>query len=655
MEEEQGKEAAPVLNLDLEDKKLAFFIEQYEKKYDEFDKTKKLTERRKTNTKYLFGRQLDDVELKTYEKKYIDNVIKEGEDTLRTLVLSRLPDIIVNPGAESQVSTEVADLISEAVNKTLQSDELKQLLTLAFRRHSLDLTGVIKYYWNSSKGKLGDIEWEVIPAKYIKIDTSATKNNERYMKLIIHEVERCLYDWIILFPEKEDELKDFARDKGWKETNDEEGRAFDLKVQEIWFDWKEKAENFDPKEPEFESMSGILWKAGKGEKSILDKRKNPNWDWDGEEKPFFNGKPVSDEMLPQISMMGMQVPGVEMKTVYRNYFGKPRKPFIFMGYEQYGESAFDEISRIEENRLLQDNYDTRGMQITKMIDDARGKHVFSTMSGLKKETIEEMDLNDPDEDIVVDGNLGEVHAFIKKEQPSQAMFGDLERTKQRVKEKLHISGAASGELTSDVATTTQIQREASFTIADDFSDLAINKVATEMAEALLHMFKLRYTSQHFQLLIGRQGGEVQERLTSDVIEDGLEVSIKASGTDKLKRERMAKEEATLGLIDPINYFQDVGRTDAEKRAEMLFMFQTNPEMYIQKYAKGMELQDVANQVMGMNQQNLMSFGNPQGPYQPQPPMQPSPQNPQAVSEVPSGSPRNLIGKATGAISKLFNR
>ena len=654
-DQEKGQESAPILNLDLDDKKLAFFIEQYEKKYDGFDKNKKLTERRKTNTKYLFGKQLDDVELKDYQKKYVDNVIKEGEDTLRTLVLSRLPDIIVNPGPDSQVSREVSDLISEAVNKTLQSDELKQFLTLAFRRHSLDLTGVIKYYWNSQKGKLGDIEWEVIPAKYIKIDISATKNNERYMKLIIHEVERCLYDWIILFPEKEDQLKDFARQKNWQEAKDEDGIAFDLKVQEIWFDWKEKADGFDPENPEFESMSGVLWKAGEGEKSILDKRMNPNWDWEGEDKPFFNEKPVSDEMLPQMAMMGMHVPGVEMKKVYRNYFGKPRKPFIFMGYEQYGEMAFDEISRIEENKLLQDNYDIRGMQITTMIDEARGKHVFSSMCGLKKETVEEMDLSDPDQDIFVDGDLRMVHAFISKEQPSSAMFGDLARTKERVKEKLHISGAASGVLTSDVATTTQIQRESSFTIADDFSDLAINKVATEMAEALLHMMKLRYTPQHFQLLIGSQGAEVQQRLTADLIEDGMEVGIKASGTDKLKRERQAKEEASLGLIDPINYFIDTGRSDAENRAEMLYMFQTNPDMYIKKYSQKMDLQGVANQVIGMNQQNLMRFGNPQGPYQPQQPMQPSPQNPQAIGETPQGSPRSLIGRATGVISRLFNR
>src|SRR3990167_4027582 len=288
MDDEKGRESAPELSLNLDDKKLAFFIEQYEKKYDEFDSSKKITERRKTNRKYLFGKQLDDVELKDYEKKYVDNVIKEGEDTLRTLVLSRLPDIIVNPGPDSQVTRDVSDLISEAVNKTLQSDELKQILTLSFRRHSLDLTAVIKYYWNPSKGKLGDIEWEVIPAKNIKIDISATRNNERYMRLVIHEVEKTLNDWVTLFPRKEAELKDFARQKNWREANDEDGIAFDLKIQEVWFDWKEKADGFDPENPEFESMSGILWKAGKGEKSILDKRMNPNWDWEGEDRPFFN-------------------------------------------------------------------------------------------------------------------------------------------------------------------------------------------------------------------------------------------------------------------------------------------------------------------------------------------------------------------------------
>jgi hypothetical protein len=280
-----------------------------------------------------------------------------------------------------------------------------------------------------------------------------------------------------------------------------------------------------------------------------------------------------------------------------------------------------------------------------MIDDARGKHVFSGLSGLKKETIEEMDLNDPDEDIYVEGELSKVHAYISKEQPSAQMFNDLAMTQDRIKEKYHVAGAVSGEITSDTATTNQIQRESSFTSADDISDLMINEVATKMAEALLHMMKLRYTEQHFRALVGNEGEMAQMRLTQDIIEDGMVVAIKTSGTDKLKRERMAKEEAQLGLVDPLNYFKDTGRDDPENRAEMSFLWNNMPELYIKKYIQKQEVADIAGQVMQQNQMNMAQAGAT--PTQSQQQGQ--------IPEAPTGSPRNLIGRASQAVGKLFSR
>lgn len=654
-EEDKGQEGAPQLNLDLDDKKIAKFIEAYEKKYKDFETKHNLTARRETNRKYLFGEQLKKRRFKKYEQPGVDNIIKETEDILRPLVLSRLPDIIVNPGADSQVPRETADIISDAVNKTLQSDELKKLLTKAFRRHPMDFVGVIKYFWNPSKGRLGDIDWEVIPAKHIKVDVSATDNDQKNMRLIIHEVEKTLSDWIMLFPEKEKKLKEFAANEGWKEADDPDGIAFDLKISEAWFDWREKAENFDPTDPKFDLFSGILWKAGKGEDSILDKRQNPNWDWEGEEEIFFNGQPVPANVMPQIAMLGNQIQGLERRRVYRNYFGRPRKPFIFMGYEQYGEQPFDETSRIEENIHLQDRYDKRGMQITKMLDDARGKHVFSALSGLKKETVEEMDLNDPDEDVFVEGKLGDVHSFIQKEQPSIQMFNDLTRTEQRMREKIHVSGAVGGEITTDVATTTQIQRESSFTVADDISDLTINDVATKMAEALLHIMKLRYTEQHFRLLIGGEGEQAHLRLTQDLIEDGMEVKVKSSGTDKLRRERLAKEEASLGLIDPLSYFKDTGREDPEHRAELAFLWNTAPELYYKKVVQKQDLGDISDYIMAQNQANLANAQGGASRVTGQPASRPSPQNITNIPQAPAGSPRNLVGRAGQAVSRLFNR
>lgn len=648
--DETAQETAPELNLEIDNNKLAKFIETYEKKYDKYAKEKKLKERRDNNVRYLFGKQATST--KKYLKEDVDNLIKETEDTLRTLVLSRMPDLIVNPGTDSQVPRETADIISEAVNKTLQSDELKKLLTKAFRRHSLDFLGCIKYYWNSGKGRLGDIDWQVIPMKYIKFDISATENDQEEMRMIIHETNKTLSDWMMLFPKKEEELKKYAREKGWNDDKDEDGIAFDMRIKEVWFRWKEKAQDFNPEDPKFDFYSGILWKAGKGEDSILDKRQNPNWDWEGEEEVFFEGQPVPNEMLPQLAFAGLQAQGIENKRVYRNYFGKPRLPFIFMGYEQYGEQALDETSRIEEARPLQDNYDYRRMQITKMIDDARGKHIFSTMSGLTKKTVDEMDLNDPDEDVVVDGELGQVHAFIAKEQPSQAMFADLASTEDRIREKYHVAGAVSGELTSDVATTAQIQRESSFTLADDLSQLMINEVATKMAEALLHMMKLRYTDEHFRALVGTEGEMAQVRLARDLIEDGMEVAIKASGTDKLKAEREAKEEAKLGLIDPVSYMKDTGRDDPEHRAELAFLWNNYPELYYKKVIQKQNISQIAGGVIAQNQANLAQAqtGGVQGI-----PAQPSPQNITQPPTVPQGSPRNLIGRAGATLSRIFNR
>lgn len=661
--EQGGFEAPPTLDLGIDDDKLIRFIDDYSKQATDFyNNEKNIKNRREVIKRFFFGNQLQgrlykgitqERELKSYEKPYIDNVLKEGEDILRSLVLSRLPDLIVNPGVESQIPRETAESLGEAVNKTLHSDELKKILTKAFRHHPLNFIAVIKWKWNPNKGRLGDVEFEVVPPTNIIMDHMATDNDERSMKIIIQFVEKSLHEWIMLFPKKEEELKKYATaKKKWNEAKDPDGRAFNLKLEEVWFDWQEKVENFDPENPDYDFKSGVLWKLGKKDNAvILDKRLNPNWDWDGEEKLFFNDQPVPEELIPQLALIGFNVPGLERRKVFKNFFGRPRKPYIFMGYEQYGEMPLDESSRIEDNLLLQENYDIRGMQITKMIDDAKGKNVYSSLSGLKKETIEEMDVNNPDQDMFLDGDLRQVHAFLKKEQPSPAMFGDLTRTRERIMEKLHLAAPVRGEITSPVATTNQIAREGSFTTADDISDLTINEVATKMGEVLLHMMKLRYTPEHFQALIGVEGEQTHQQLTSDIIEDGMIVSIRASGTDKLKAERQAKEEAQLGLSDPINYMKDTGRTDAEIRAEMAFLFNNAPELYFKRFIKKEQVADIAQGVMVQNQQNLAQA---QGQAPPgSPPLQPSPQNTGNIPTVAQGSPRSLIGRAGAAVSNLF--
>ena len=648
MENEVARVAPPALNLDIDDGKLVAFIDAYVKKSDAFFKERKIDTRSKKNKKYLLGRQYEDKKPKKYQTAYLDNVIKEGEDVLRPLVLSRMPEFVAKAGTDSDESRQTADKITQVINRSIQSREIKKVLTKAFRHHPIYFRAIIKYRWDPNKGRNGDNVFEVIHPDNIKVDHTATENNERAMRIIVHQVEKPIKDWILMFPKKEKEIIKYARSKGaFVGDLTEESMAANLKGDEVWFDWFEKAKEYDPENPKFDFYQGVCWKMGK---ALLDKKLNPNWDWEGSEELFFNGQLVPADQLERMTALGMDInsiPGLETKKTFRNFFGKPRKPFIFLGYEQYGEMPYDETSRIEENITLQENYDKRGMQITTMIDEARGKHVFSKMSGLKKETLGEMDLNDPDEDIVIDGDLRQVHAFITKEQPSNQMFNDLGRTRERMMSKIHISSPSRGEIASDTATTNQIARESDYNVADDLSDLMINDAAQQMAEAFVHMMKLRYTEDHFKYVLGKDGKPIFEKFINDAIEDGMEIEIIASGTDKLKAERQAKEEAGLKLIDPLTYFKDTGRSDPEGRTEKLFLYNTNPELYYERFVKNKDIAQVAGDVNAMNQDALAGAGVP-----PQaPPMAPSSQDTTQIPTVPQGSPRGIIG----GIKSLFGR
>ena len=234
-------EGPPPIDLDVEDNKLISFINHYIKKSKAFyEEELKLDKRRKRNKKYLFGNQLDNKNLKPYEKKYLDNVIREGERNLKPLVLSRLPDLIVKPGSDKPKSRKLADDLSTAINKALRSREMREVLALGFKHLPVYYTGVIKYRWDPMKGQNGDVVFEVIHPENILMDYTATSNDQRDMRIIVHFVEKPIKEWIMLFPDKEEKLKNYAMKQGavTRDANfdDESVMAAKLKLEEVWFD-----------------------------------------------------------------------------------------------------------------------------------------------------------------------------------------------------------------------------------------------------------------------------------------------------------------------------------------------------------------------------------------------------------------------------------
>jgi hypothetical protein len=292
------------------------------------------------------------------------------------------------------------------------------------------------------------------------------------------------------FPDKKQDLLDELRDDGL--PIDEDGNMpttsllSEIKIKEIWFDW------FKKKGDEWEKISAVMWKY---KKCVLKKMKNPNFDYEGESKYFTyetpGDKTTKQEVKPEEMMMAMLTgqtpPNMQQEQVYRNYFDAPHKPFFFLGYDQWGKIPYDETSRIEQNIRNQENLDKRGKSIVDKLV-GRVNHVFSTEGGLKADDIMKMDLDDPRQDLLVQGDVNKVHTTIIPERPDASEFKDLDDTRSRM---YSVAGATAirGQLQSDVATSNQIAREADFTRADDLVEDTINSCCEWMAQVSLHHYK----------------------------------------------------------------------------------------------------------------------------------------------------------------------
>jgi len=565
------------LRIDIEDKRLCDYLFNLEKVAKEHWDSQdiNLTKRREQNLKYLFGKQLKGKTLKKYESEYIDNTIYEVEATLKSLALSKMPDIIIKPGiVGDDQKDQSAEVLTKYNDGEINKIELRKQLGIMFKHLPVYLISAMKYRWDASRGKNGTIIFEVINPEHIVLDHTALTSEPDEMLFITQYVEKTAKEWAMLFPKKEKEIIDYVLTKhpGLGSLPEEEKNdavlAQKLRVAETWFDWFDKADNFDVENPKFNFMSGVAWMLDR--KTLLGKTKNPNWDYDGHSVSTMNGEPVSPEMMEQIILTGQQPQGFEIKKVFNNYFEFPRKPFIFMSYDQFLRSAIDETSRIEQVVPMQKSLDDIERTLDYMVRINKGKHIFSKDAGLTKKDLEKLDMDNPDADLLVEGVPSQVHSFIQAVMPPTDMYSSVANKRDRIFSKMGTHGATRGEVVTSTATTNQISREADFTKSDDIVDETILHVVTEISKARLHMMKLRYTDQHFQKIVGMQGKELLFRLTNDVIDDGMEVIVSASTTDKLKAERNAKDKAQLNLIDPLSYFQAIGDPDPEGLAEKLY-------------------------------------------------------------------------------------
>lgn len=614
------------LSLKVDDDTLVRWIDERIGQSDAFyNKEKHLDDRRERNKNFLFGKQVDKNKLEEHQEAYMDNIIYEGEGTIKPIALSRLPDMTVKPSSDEEESKEAAKNLGEVLNTDLKKRENRKALALAFKHLPVYYIGVIKAFWDPEKGEDGDYAFKCVHPKNIVIDHTATDTDTRNMDFISEETEMSVKEVIMRFPKKKDEILESL---GWKEdwTNKtkEEKMASKIKTNEVWFTWWDTVKDPETGQTKYERIEGVIWKY---KKVLLDKMRNPNWDWEGERKLFTyemgKKRDLSEDELRQ-SLFGEEA---NEETIFHNHFEQPMKPYILLGYDQWGEMPLDETSRIEQVISLQRNVNKRGLQITDINDRSRGQNVWSDEAVRKGdvEKLARMAMN-PRKDIVVTGDVRSAMTHIPGVTASASLFQEQNQERSKAFAKMGTNATTRGEKVSDVATTNQILREQDFGRIDDIVEETINDAAEQMSAWAMQFIKLRYTAEHMRRLLGKDGDTTFVKISRDLVEDGMEVMVSASGVDKVQRKREAFEKAKLGLIDPLQFFIDTDSSDPRGRTEKLLLFKLEPLQYYQQFVKE---RDVTQQAEALDQA-------PVAPAELPPPPQAQPQPQQALPQGGGG-------------------
>ncbi len=610
----QPSETLDPLHLELSDDEIVQTVRDNIATSTSYYKEKNFYARQLANKQAYLGRQpLPKASNKA--KPYKENVIYEGIARQKAVELSRMPDLTVKPGDETPESKKTAEQLTGIVNHDTKQDDNRKLLGLAIKQEPIYFFSCIKAIWNPEKGAFGDYDFVSVHPDNIVWDHNVTDNDANKMRFVAEKARLMLKEVIMMFPDKEAEIK---HEFGWEDSDETEEKklASPVNLWEVWFHWYKLSEG------QSERIDGTTWIYGN---LCLKKMKNPYFDYQGKRKTF--SKELQEKNAYSIDeifgLLGTQDQNEE--KVYNNYFQDPEKPYFFMVYENFGEHPVGETSRVEQVLEFQDSINLNGSVIQDMNIRSRGKDLFDT-EAIDQKTLDSIDLYNVDQAIAINvpqgGSINNVHSRIEQSPATAQQYRSQDTDRAKVFEMLGVGQSLRGIVDPDATLgQEQMGREGDYGLADDIVDSTVNAAAKWQARWSMQFIKLFYTKPHMRHILGRDGDTLHTRLTQDMVDNGMEVVVSASGVDKMMRKRQATQNMSLGVGDPLSYYQDTEQSNPKQRALMAMMAQGSPQMYITQYL----LDDKDKAANPMMQQALAaSPGGQAMPPEAQPPMQGAP-------------------------------
>ena len=364
--------------------------------------------------------------------------------------------------------------------------------------------GWLKMRWNQDKEGIETMN--VLPLK-IGFDPRATNlNNCEYIWELMEDSAENL---VKKFPKKEKEI--------YSLIGGEERKKSKLRYIEFW-------------------GGNGKWVAWKLQNILLDKMKNPNFDYENPDN---------------------------------NIFKEPRFPYLLLNCFNLGYNLYDDTSIVEQARPLQDSVNKLERQILDLNEGQKRVWVGSG-EAISKESFQKIINETGDIGVYMDRKIPQGGLQLPLAgKPDASLFNNLEHLLSEIDNVMGVHAALRGQYTPGMARIGM--RGYAMMINQDLAkDLIVSRIE-QLAENWFNMY-FHFCKVYYPADIEFNSSEMSVPLTKEEIPQGLRIMVKKGSmlpVDRASRADMALKLAGLGLEAPLDVYKDLGYGDAETRVKNL--------------------------------------------------------------------------------------
>lgn len=468
----------------------------------------------KQNEDYYFGRQTEIDRIPADMSNAVQNHIFMGVETIVPIMTANPPQFVVEPPEESDTAVDYAATVQQALGAVYETKDIRTKGEMLMRHMVVYRFGAWKVFWDYDER---DMNVKYVRPKRLYFPKVATK-----LPYVMEQVDITADEFKDVF--SEEKFKEFLKQK--QEKVSEETLRKVSGMYTIWEIWTPRM---------------VFWKGGN---MIIEKRKNPNYDFENRGK---------------------------------NHFEEPRIPYIIASAFRLGNEAVGETDLIQQTIPIQDIINVSSRLIINNATKTGNAQWFIDAQVMSEEEAHTKITNAPG--LVIHGSGVANQSLMRRDAPLPlpAYIENVKIFAERAFDNIFgTHGTTRGERGEQETLGGRMLLKQADIGRIDLLVREYERCVAELGNWFVQLMRLNYGSKRTFRFYGDTGLKFIN-LMPEMVQKGIKVIVKSGTTlptDEISKRREALELWSLGALDPVTLFERLKFPNPEETAQKLQAWRT---------------------------------------------------------------------------------